>query len=312
MGDRWSVVHGRRRLLLVAAAVVVAGSLASAARSLVPARVTPQDVPTGPFTGAREDGDLAVAFAAQPAGARKVTLTTTVIGQDGNGATGLRVDVALASKTQTRGPAVVCAAGCYRVTLQFTGRPRSAVVTIRRRGHRRSAVRFDFPPIWTPPSAVQITSAATLVFDRLRSVSIDEYLRSNPSYTAHTRWRLEAPNRLTYSTAGGPQGVIIGNRRWDRDSVRKKWVESPQLPVHQPTASWGAAPREAALLGSGRIGGREVWRVSFVDPNVPAWYTAEIDKTTLRTLAVQMVAPAHFMRHTYYGFNEPPAIRAPK
>ena len=312
---------------LVVAALAAAGLLtnlapprATAARSvgpgsiaaIVPARVAPQDVPTGPFTSAREAGDLAVAFAAQPAGAGTVTLTTTVIGQDGNGATAVRVDVALASKTQTRGPAVACAAGCYRVTLPFTGRPRSAVVTIRRAGHLPATVRFDFPPIWTPPSAVGITSAATLAFDRLRSVSIDEYLRSNPSYTAHARWRLESPNRLTYTTVGGPQGVIIGNRRWDRDSSRKKWVVSQQLPVHQPTATWGAAPRQAALLSSGRIGGREVWRVSFVDPNVPAWYTAEIDKRTLRTLAVQMVAPAHFMRHTYFGFNTPPTIQPPK
>ena len=282
------------------------------ARAVGPARIAPKDVPTGPFATAREDGDLAVAFAARPAPAGTVTLTSTVIGPDGDGATAVHVDVALASKTVTHGQAVACAAGCYRVTLPVTGRPTSAVVHIRRLGHLPTMLRFTFPAVWTPPSALQITTAATSVFARLRSVTIDEYLRSNPSYTAHTHWRLEAPNRLTYTAVGGgPEGVIIGNRRWDRTSGQK-WVESPQLPVTQPTASWGAAPREAALLGSGRRGAREVWRVSFVDPQVPAWYTAEIDKVTLRALALQMVAPAHFMRHTYGGFNSPGRIRPPK
>jgi copper transport protein len=281
------------------------------AHAFDPARVAPGDVPTGPFATAGEDGDLAVAFAAQPARTDRVTLTTTVIGPDGNGATALRIDVALASRTETRGPAVACAAGCYRVTLPFRGRPHAAVLTIRRLGHRPTAVRFGFPLIWTPPSGVQIARAATLAFAQLRSVSIDEYLRSNPSYTGHTLWRLEAPDRLTYTTVGGPQGVIIGNRRWDR-GPGQKWVESPQFPVHQPTATWGAAPRQVALLGSGRVDGRDVWRVSFVDAQVPAWYTAEIDKLTLRTLAVQMVAPAHFMSHTYFGFNTPQKIRPPR
>jgi hypothetical protein len=298
--------------------IVTSGLLArrtfrySAAHAVVPARVSPEDVPTGPFATAREDGDLAVALAAQPAQAGKLALTTTIIGPDGNGATAVRVDVTLMSKKATLGPAVTCAAGCYRVTLPVTGSPRAVVVKIRRLGHLPTAVRFTFPSVWTPPSGVQITSLATQVFDRLHSVTIDEHLRSNPSYTAHTIWRLLAPNRLSYTTVGGPQGIIIGDSRWDRPSSTKKWVEAPQFPVHQPTASWGAAPTRAALLGSGRIAGRKVWRISFVDPQIPAWYTADIDKVTLRTLALQMVAPAHFMSHTYSGFNAPLAIRPPK
>jgi hypothetical protein len=65
------------------------------------------------------------------------------------------------------------------------------------------------------------------------------------------------------------------------------------------------------LLGSGTVGGRPVWRVSFVDPSVPAWYTVSIDKRTYRTLALQMTAPAHFMRQAYSGFDEPVSIVPP-
>ncbi|MDX6486017.1 MAG: copper transport protein [Gaiellaceae bacterium] len=320
MDGRSSVVRltvGGGALAAVAVAAVglstkLAPQRANAAQALVPARVLAKDVPTGPFTSAREDGDLAVGFAAVPSRAGHIALTATVIGSDGKGATALHIGIALVSKIERHGSAVACAPGCYRVTLPFVGRPTEAVVSIRRPGHRPSAVRFNFPSIWTPPSGVQIVRAATAAFLRLRSVTIDEYLRSSLAYTAHTRWRLEAPDRLTYTAVrGGAQGVVIGNRRWDR-STSGKWVESAQLPLHQPTPTWGSAPLRAALLGSGRVDGHEVWRVSFVDPNVPAWYTAAIDKRTLRTLAVQMVAPAHFMRHTYFGFNTAPTIRPPK
>ena len=279
--------------------------------ALASARVAVRDVPTGPFVTALADGDLAVAFAAQPSGIGRLKLAVTVIGPDGNGAAGLRVGVALVAAAESHGPAVACAPGCYRVTLLLAGMPKAAVVKIRRLGHLPTAVRFGFPAIWPPPSGVDIASVATRVFSRLRSVTIDEFLRSNPSYTAHTHWRLEAPDRLTYASVGGPQGVIIGNRRWDRDPGQD-WVESPQLPVRQPIATWGTAPRQAALLGSERIDGREVWRISFVTPEVPAWFTVAVDKQTLRTLELRMVAPAHFMAHTYGGFNDPSTIRAPK
>ena len=123
--------------------------------------------------------------------------------------------------------------------------------------------------------------------------------------------RLEAPNSLSYDIRDGSQAVVIGARRWDRDPG-KRWVESPQVPLRQPTPTWGAAPKQAALLGSGTVAGRPVWRISFVDPTVPAWYTASIDKQTYRTLALEMTAAAHFMRHAYSGFDEPVSIAPPR
>jgi hypothetical protein len=149
------------------------------------------------------------------------------------------------------------------------------------------------------------------VFRDLRSVTIDERLSSGGAHTTRTTWRLEAPNRLSYLIRDGSQAVIIGDRRWDRDPG-KQWVESPQTPLRQPTPTWGTAPSQAALIGSGTVAGRPVWRVSFVDPSVPAWYTAAIDKRTYRTLAVEMTAPAHFMRHVYSGFDEPASIEPPR
>ena len=267
-------------------------------------------IPTGPFVSAQEDEDLAVGFAAAPDGAGRIALTATVIDQNGNGANGLDVAIGLRSDRAARGEAVSCGPGCYRAEVPVEGQPRAAALTIRRPG-RSATVRFPFPSRWPPRPATEIARRATQVFRTLRTLTIDERLSSGGPHTTRTTWRLEAPNRLSYVIRDGSRAVVIGDRRWDRDPG-KQWVESPQTPLRQPTPTWGRAPSKATLLGSGTVGGRPVWRISFVDPSVPAWYTASIDKRTYRTLALEMTAPAHFMRHRYSGFDEPVSIVPPQ
>ena len=57
--------------------------------------------------------------------------------------------------------------------------------------------------------------------------------------------------------------------------------------------------------------GRPVDQVTFVDPNVPAWFEADIDRKTSLPLYVKMVAAAHFMTHTYRAFDAPLSIVPP-
>jgi hypothetical protein len=277
-----------------------------------PGPVRPGEIPTGPFVSAREDGDLAVGFAAAPAGPGRLRLTTTVLGPDGYGADGLELSARLASATESSAPAVACGPGCYVADVPFRGPPRTAFVTVRRLGHLPSVVRFGFPSAWPPPSGLRLAREATRVFSHLRTVTIDERLGSNPTNVRHTFWRLEAPNRLTYDIEDGPDAVVIGDRRWDRDDRGAPWVGSPQLPLQQPTPTWETAPRAAALVGSGSVRGRPVWLVSFVKPGVPAWFTVSVEKRTLRTLEMRMTAAAHFMHHSYAGFDEPLKIRPPR
>lgn len=284
----------------------------AAAAPPVPAlRPAERAIPTGPFVVAHEDGELAVGFAARPAGTGRLELTATIIDGAGDGAAGLELSARLRSATESSGPAVPCGPGCYRVTLAFTGTPRVALLAIRRLGHRPSVVRFDFPSRWPPPPAARLVREATRVFSGLHALTIDERLASSPTNVIHTHWRLEAPDRLTYAIRGGSHAIVIGDRRWDREPGGP-WIGSPQLPVRQPTPTWASAPGRAALLGSGRVDGRAVWRISFVKPDVPAWFTLAVDKRTLRTLELSMVAPAHFMHHVYGGFDEPPSIRPPR
>jgi len=288
-----------------------ATSLAPAPARIRAAPLDPKAIPTGPFVSSGEDGDLAVGFAARPVGLGGVVVTATVIDQDGNGANGLDVGVRLRSGRTSAADAASCGPGCYRAEVAVHGRPHEAVLRIRRPDGGAADVRFAFPARWPPPAATRLARDATRVFDRLRTLRIDESLASGGQHVTRTVWRLEAPNRLSYDIQDGSKAIVVGDRRWDRRPGQKHWVESAQSPLSQPTATWGSAPRRAALLGSGTVAGRPVWRISFVDRSVPAWYTLSIDKRTQRTLELEMTAPAHFMRHAYSGFDEPLSIRPP-
>jgi hypothetical protein len=275
-----------------------------------PGPVRAGTIPQGPFVLARENGDLAVGFAARPGGPGRLAVTTTVLGPDGRGASGLDVGVRLRSHLQSTGRASPCGAGCYAASVGVAGTPRSAEVTIRRLGRMPSTVRFPFPSRWPPPDATRLAARATKVFAALRTLTIDEHLGSSATNVLHTIWRLNAPDRLTYTTEGGSEAVVVGNRRWDR-TVGGRWVESAQQPLRQPAPTWGTAPARADLLGGGWVDGRPVWRISFVDRSVPAWYTVAIDVRTGRALELDMTAAAHFMHHLYSGFDTPITIAPP-
>jgi hypothetical protein len=80
--------------------------------------------------------------------------------------------------------------------------------------------------------------------------------------------------------------------------------------VRQPQPFWQQAA-DAHLLGSERIGGRDVWHVSFFDPSTPAWFEAWVDKANGRTLQLDMTAASHFMHDVYGPFDAPLQLTPP-
>ncbi len=72
-----------------------------------------------------------------------------------------------------------------------------------------------------------------------------------------------------------------------------------------------AAVANARVLGEGQVGGKPVWIVSFFDPVTPAWFEARVEKSTGRTLVLDMTAVAHFMHHVYGPFDAPFELHPP-
>jgi hypothetical protein len=138
-------------------------------------------------------------------------------------------------------------------------------------------------------------------------------LAAAPGNGTTTLWKMQAPDRLDGRELGtGAGAVIIGHRRWDRDSAREPWVESPQTPLHQPSPPWPPGFEDAHVVGSTVLHGRRLAVVSFLDPVTPSWFAIDVDPATGRTYAMDMIATAHFMHEDYRGFDAPLTIRPPR
>ena len=303
LGLGWS---NRRRLaragffaeLVLLAGIVAAVAVLTDLRPPVRGTVVAASAPPPPLPPPRdalvlaaEDDDVAIGFAASPRRSR-IAARVTALGPDGKGVDGL--DVEIGGKA-----ASPCGPGCYGATVPVPEPPRR----VRVRVGRRSLV-FTLPARWPAPSAAATVRRVDRVFRSLRTLVIHERLASSPRDVVVTTYRVEAPNRLEYRIAGGPQAVIVGRARWDRLRPGAPWQRSATEPLRQPEPFWGSDPmRNAHLLGPGRA--------SFYDPRLPAWFELTFDPRTHRLLALKMTAMAHFMRHRYSGFDRPLRIVPP-
>jgi hypothetical protein len=240
---------------------------------------------------AREAGPLAVALEAEPR-----RLTAVVLGPSGGGRSGLRVRF-----LPSGAGASPCGRGCYSAAV---APERRVVVELSGRGVAQRAA-FTLPS--EAPVADALVRRARAYFRALPGVSYDERLASDETHVLEARWRLEKPDRIYYAVAGGAEGVVIGERRWDRAAPGKPWRESAQLPrLPQPATQWTRSTNAHVLSRDG-----DTVVVSFADPTVPAFYRLTLDARTLRPSLLEMTAAAHFMRDRYTSFSSRREIRRP-
>ena len=205
-----------------------------------------------------------------------------------------------------RARGAACGLGCYAATAS-TGAPRRIAVSVGRDRQRR----YSFTLPTTIPDATALVRRSGRVWRSLKTLVWSERLASSPRNRLDTVYRAVAPDRFSYRIAGGAEAVVIGGRRWDRASPSAGWARSlQQPPLRQPVPFWTAV-RDAHVIGAPTVRGHRVWRVTFFDPGTPAWFSVDLDQTTLRTLSLQMLAAAHFMQHVYRGFNQPLALEPP-
>ena len=299
--------HGgvRLRLILLIAPVALVGCGGGHAQS------RPREVslapapPAGSVVLARDSRELAVALAVLPG--RSLGVTATIVGQSGRGVDGLEVELTAKGRTsRATSAARSCGHGCYATSLAVAA-PTELSVKVTGAGAPRTIV-FPVTGRWPPADGQAFLGRATRAFRRLRSVMLLERLSSGPGHSIVTTWKLAAPDRLEYEIHGGPGGIVIGTRRWDRPKPDAPWASSKTTRLPQPTAPWGTRIANARLLAETPT--KVV--VSWVDPVVPAWFTGTFDRRTALPVELRMTAPAHFMRHRYLAFNrkvriEPPA-----
>ncbi len=243
--------------------------------------------PPGALTLAKQAGAVVVALTA--GAAPRVTL----IGQDGNAypADSVRVDGI---------DATACGPGCWRpasvpggtVVVQVGGLP---------------SVTFEMPAQGPPADA--LVRAAWTAFRESGSVSTAESLASGPEEPQRSIQRAEDPDRFEYRITNGPQGILIGTRRWDRNRASGPWTPGVQNPpVAVPAPIWGLRSRNAFVIRQDR----QTQTVALLDPSQQAWFEIRIERRTHRPLVMHMTAPAHFMTDRYSAYGTPRQIFPPR
>jgi hypothetical protein len=313
--------HRKRQLFEVALVAVAAGVTllatlvapgggGTATPSFAPPILGGQ--PAGAVVQGAQDKDLAVGLAVKPGS--PLTLVATVLGQDGTGTDGLDVNFGLTTRTGATGTGTGrnCGPGCYETTINTTGPPRSATVTVNGPGASGRPLTFAMPAQWPPVPAAQTVLETEAAYRKLTSLVTHERLASDPTHVANTVYEAVAPDRLRIKTTSGHDTIVIGKTRWDRqpDGKWAKTLQSATSPSITPY--WGGTLEDVMLLGTTRIAGRPAWIVSFAAPQFPAFFTVWIDRKTHRALKLHMTASAHFMQHAYGPFNTPIKITPPK
>jgi copper transport protein len=233
--------------------------------------------PVNAVVAAQELGSLGLAVARTP-----TTVTVTLIGPDGTGVDGRRVTVD-GKQAQS------CGSGCYRAP---------AGPGVLRIGVGAKTIQFDVPA--NAPDAHALLQRVTRAYRASRTAVFDEHLASTPTNGETTRFEVVAPNRLAYQTKNGPAAIVIGGRRWDRDTPRAPWVPSPQQPLDVMQPYWGN-PTNVHLIAPNVL--------TFLDRRVPAWFRVTLNDVRLQR--VQMTAAGHFMVDRYVGIDVPVVISPP-
>lgn len=263
--------------------------------------------PSGAVVFARQDGARVLALGVVPESAG-VRVQISVVGPQGNGVPDLDVSFSVRHdeglESATGEP---CGPGCYSARVDVPA-PRAVSVSVA--GSQETDWDVPMPRDWPPPDAGPIVERADQVWRRLRTLVYTERLASDERNVVTSRWRIVAPNRVSYRITDGSSAVVIGERRWDSADGRR-WTETTQSPLRQPVPFW-AGFRDAHLLAAVTVRGRPAWRISFFDPRTPAWFEVAVDRQTFRTLELDMFTTAHFMRVVYGPFNAPIEIRPPR
>jgi copper transport protein len=256
----------------------VAASAAPVAELASPSAQLPPPPPPRAFVDAQQLGTLAVALAVKNAKA-----TITVLGPDNTGVNGLdvRVDAFRARR---------CGDGCYRTLATAT--PSEVKI-----GGR--VLDFDVP--LRLRSGAAMLRRATRAIATAHTLEYSERLASSPEDVQESSVRIVAPDRLAYRIRGGPEGIVIGSRRWDR-ARGGTWVPTAQTPLRLPVPSWSGASRNAYVVAPRTI--------TFFDPRLPAWFRLRVDARG-RPVEMRMTAAAHFMVDRYSGFDRPVDISPP-
>jgi hypothetical protein len=166
-----------------------------------------------------------------------------------------------------------------------------------------------------PDGAAELAGAFAAE-ERLTSVSLHETLRSEVgSPPIITNYQFRAPDSFAF-TVNGTHEVDIGASAYSQNQPSGPWtVENTGVPFGWPSPYFRQAWANAIgvrVVGADVVDGVPSHIVSFVRPDLPAWFELWIGDADGLVRREEMRAEGHLMEHDYAGFNTPILITPPR
>ncbi|HUP68470.1 MAG TPA: CopD family protein [Acidimicrobiales bacterium] len=206
-----------------------------------------------------------------------------------------------------------CGAGCFRgrTRVERAGTWSFAFSASSTRGPVEARFAAPLPA----PDGTSTLEDAMAALGRLRSMAMREEIRgASAGPVTIVRYRFSAPDAFEFRVRDGHQ-LVIDNRRYDRSAPGKPWETGawPGVPFRWPRGYYQTVwdDRVAVrILGTENVDGMRTTVISFVRPELPAWFRLWVGDDGL-VRREEMRAEGHLMSRTYNEFNESPMLAPP-
>ncbi len=265
---------------------------------------------------AEASGPFVVGITVLPPRPGPVELRVHIVGVEA-GESVVDAAVQLSRRDSDDGSATValrpCGAGCFRgrSRVDEAGAWSFAFSASSTRGPIEARVVAPLP---APDGRAELGEAiATL--GRLRSMAMGEELRAAPGEPATVAaYRFSAPDAFDIRVRDRHQ-LVIDDRSYERAAPGKPWETSPWpgVPFRWPGGYYRTVWDQRAavrLLGTEQMDGRSTTIISFVRPDLPAWFRLWVGDDGL-VRREEMLAEGHLMDRTYSEFNTSPMLAPP-
>jgi copper transport protein len=201
-----------------------------------------------------------------------------------------------------QGDGIIDAAGEWRMSL--------AIVSNRGRVELEAAI-----PLPTPDGSEEL-ERAVIAMEELRSARMRQDLSGRvggPMIVS--RYLFEAPDKMDIRVEDSRR-IIIGDTEYRKGGDGGRWGKSdwPGSPFTWPENYYRSFWREATaarVLGTEKVRGERYRIVSFLRPDLPAWFRLWVRISDGVVVRQEMRAEGHIMDDIYSRFNAPLAVRPP-
>lgn len=269
----------------------------------------------GALSVAEASGPFIVGLTLVPPAPGPVLVRVDVVGvEPGDRLRDARVVARAGSASTFELPLRPCGSGCFEGegVIDVEGRWRFAVSMDSNRG--RVEMRETLPlPAADGEDELEVVTAT---MEQLESARMREELSGKVGGpTLISRYLFEAPDKMSVTTKGSRQ-IIIDERRFRRPGPQAEWEEGtwPGSGFTWPEdyyRSFWRDPVAVRFMGMRGRDGKRYRVISFLRPDLPAWFRLWVDPSEGFVRLQEMRAEGHIMDHVYGDFDAPIEIRPP-